>query len=170
MKYTALDTLLMLSLMEKIHRGDKKHLKKLTLKLIKKVVPTVHETILNDVLNQGFTEALDRHVERYMMVEAVSDEITRLGGVGMLIHEDHAYPIVIHLNSNEDRDWSFVNEVDVALACGNDALISMGLSYIDCRVVLFQHAGFSGVTHRFELEPGVARKFEVKVNALAKAS
>lgn len=165
MKYTALDTLLILALMERFHRGDKKHLKKLTLKLTKKVVPSVQDGLLNDVLNQGFSEALDRHVEHYTLLEQVSEQITRLGGVGVLIHEGQAYPVVIHLETNEDRDWTFANEADIALACGNDALISMGLSRIDCRVVLFHHAGFSGVTHRFELEPGVARKFERRVGS-----
>lgn len=183
--YDALDTMLILMLNRTI-TSDKKELKKRAIKLSKRVTNTVRIGLLKDIIDaKNMGEMLDFHIDRFTELSAAAEEISKMKRPGMAIYKGEAYPIDVQMLSaelrheednsrdlafyenefTEDRRWILQNETEMGVAAAHALMNFLNLPRIACDIVMFCNRGFTGTRMPFEVERGVARKFENQLNS-----
>lgn len=148
--YTTLDTLLILSLMEKFHGQvgmsgkPQKWLNKLwEIKdyVAGAVVPTVVQPLLKAPL--PFKE-LDAMVDNYLTLGQTTEQFIEQKYHGMLIHEKVIYPIKLLVEKEVGYKWVTANETQIMRMAAHVACEMFDLETIQCHVMFFAAFNMSG--------------------------
>lgn len=180
MNYDGHDAIVRLALLATFH--PEKDLKKLILKLLKKLAPHAAKGVTIDILNtkyKTYKEAIWKIAEQDISLSECATELSNEGFPGMVMYEGEAYGVQIFFEGmdlrkknepdksdeqhakehHEDITWARNNEGEIKLAMLHAVMNHFSLPRIKAEVMLFTNRGFSGIIEDFEIERGVARKF-----------
>lgn len=131
-----------------------KELKRLAYKLTKKSMPAVSAGFLHVLQNAKNPRAeLEFHATGFLDLLAACSEISQMGHdcIGLLIYESNAYPVRIEFTldtleeQQEDAQWLLQNEMKLMSTIVLQAKKVFQVRKIDCKVLLFNNRGFSGI-------------------------
>lgn len=145
--YEALEIHLMLALIA--GKPDKVARKKQILKLAKKVRPSLKTPLIDTVLNSKTpVSTIFSNIERFQEYEGAAKEVSELGCIGMLIHNNEAIPIQAVPHSEYERKWMLLNEATVAKTAVDIYSKHHDIAGETVTVALLINRGFSGTRYR----------------------
>lgn len=145
--YHALETHLLLALIA--NKPDKAARKKAIIKLLKKVEPHLQHALIIPVLDskQPIKTIFD-NIGWFQEQESAAREISELGCVGMVIHNNIAYPVEAIPHSEYERAWMIANEERLANTAAALLARGEGVEGETVTVAFLSNRGFSGTRYR----------------------
>ena len=151
--YSTLDVLLIMALAEKFHPGKSfsevlsgkpRKFLDVVYGLVTYCKPAVLGTIVHPVMKATHPfKALQERYDTYEKLEGATEEFLEERYHGMFIHHGVIYPVKLWAEDKAAFEFGMAKEEQLYRMIAHNAAVMLGLSEIQCHVLLFAHWGFS---------------------------